>query len=357
MIYPDYSKNNLYNVACSIEDALVGGKACCSNITLSDKIFLVLVDGMGYNILKSAVEGIKFDKIYTVFPSTTATALTTLMTATKPGEHKILGYTTYVDKVGVINALKYTMPETSEVDLLKKALGKSMEEVFNVKSIGKKAREKGKKSVSILPKCIAGSEFTKMLYTNVEEYRTLWDGIYKAKIFGEKGVNFITLYIPDVDLTAHRYGPYAEPTLRAVKDIISMILRDIPKGYDIIITADHGFIQTENAIMLDEDKDFVSSLDSPPFGDARAIFMRSRKDLKCLEEKFSSFKVFTIDEVKELGLLAEKGEKIDIHADYLGIPTDRKVYVYRFKNGYAGHKGHHGAMLEEEMEIPLIRYS
>jgi hypothetical protein len=26
-------------------------------------------------------------------------------------------------------------------------------------------------------------------------------------------------------------------------------------------------------------------------------------------------------------------------------------------NGYAGHKGHHGAMLEEEMEIPLIRYS
>ncbi|WP_155864044.1 hypothetical protein [Acidianus infernus] len=42
------------------------------------------------------------------------------MTATKPEEHKILGYTTYVDKVGVINALKYTMPETSEVDLLKK---------------------------------------------------------------------------------------------------------------------------------------------------------------------------------------------------------------------------------------------
>ncbi|WP_276608437.1 hypothetical protein [Acidianus infernus] len=38
-----------------------------------------------------------------------------------------------------------------------------------------------------------------------------------------------------------------------------MMLRDIPKGYDTIITADHGFIQTENAIMLDEDKDFVSS--------------------------------------------------------------------------------------------------
>ncbi|BDC18018.1 alkaline phosphatase family protein [Acidianus sp. HS-5] len=356
MIYPDYTRNNLYNVACSIENSLIGDKESCSNITLSDKIFLVLVDGMGYNILKSATEGIKFDKIYTVFPSTTATALTTLMTAKKPAEHKILGYTTYVDKIGVINALKYTMPETSEVDLLKKALG-SMEDAFNLKSIGKKAREKGKKSASILPKCIAGSEFTKTLYTNVEEYRTLWDGIYKAKIFAEKGVNFITLYIPDVDLTAHRYGPYAEPTLRATKDIISMILRDIPKGYDVIITADHGFIQTDTAIMLDEDKGLVSYLDSPPFGDARAVFMKSRKDLRYMEEKYPNFKVFTLDEVKELGLLGEKGENLDIHADYLGVPTDRKVYVYRYKGGYAGHKGHHGAMLEEEMEIPLLRYS
>ncbi len=356
MIYPDYTRNNLYNVACSIENSLVGDKEECSSITLSDKIFLVLVDGMGYNILKSAVDGIKFEKINTVFPSTTATALTTLMTAKKPAEHKILGYTTYVDKVGVINVLKYTMPETSEADLLKKTLG-SMEDTFKLKSIGKKAREKGKKSASLLPKCIAGSEFTKMLYTNVEEYRTLWDGIYKAKIFAEKGVNFITLYIPDVDLTAHRYGPYAEPTLRATKDIISMITRDIPKGYDVIITADHGFIQTNNAIMLDNDKDFVSSLDSPPFGDARAVFMRSRKDLKILEEKYSNFKVLTIDEVKELGLLGEKGEDIEVHADYLGIPTDRNVYVYRYKGSYAGHKGHHGAMLEEEMEIPLIRYS
>ncbi|AWR96284.1 PglZ domain-containing protein [Acidianus sulfidivorans JP7] len=378
MIFPNYEKDNLYNLSNSVLEAF-GIHNQDSSITLGNKIVLILLDGLGWNILEKMNEkeegkkifevdglNIKIDKICTVFPSTTATALTTLMTAKTPAEHKVLGYTTYVKEIGIINALKYTLPQSSEVDLLKKATGKSMQELLNIKNIGKIIREKGYRVSSILPNCISRTEFSKALYYNIDEFRTLWEGIYKIGNYAEKKTNLITLYIPDIDLTAHRYGPYEKPTIDAAEDILSIIFRNIPKDYEVIITADHGFIQTEkNPVMLDEDKEFKDLLELPPFGDARAVFMKSRKNVKILENKFENFKVYSADEIIELGLISKKGEKKEAEAeedsllipDYVGIPLDRKVYPYRFKGTYAGHKGHHGALLEEEMEIPLIRVS
>ncbi|ARM74617.1 alkaline phosphatase family protein [Acidianus manzaensis] len=357
MIIPDYEKDTLYNLSSSILNNY-GINTEDSFMTFQNKkLILVLVDGLGWNILqKIKTDELNMNKVikmHTVFPSTTATALTTLMTAKTPAEHKVLGYTTYIKEIGIINALKYTLPQSSEVDLLKKS-GKSMQEILNLKNIGKQIKEKGYKTTSILPNCISRTEFSKTLYSNIDEYRTLWEAFHRIKMYAEKGTDFITLYIPDVDLTAHRFGPYAEPTINASKDILSMIIKYSPKDYNIVITADHGFIQTDKAIFLDENQDFKDVIEMPPFGDARAIFMKTRKDAKILEEKFENFKVYSSDEIIKEGLLSKKEEEKGLIPDYVGIPLDRKVYPYRFKGTYAGHKGHHGALLEEEIEIPLI---
>ncbi len=97
-------------------------------------------------------------------------------------------------------------------------------------------------------------------------------------------------------------------------------------------------------------------LESPPYGDARAVFMKSHQDLKKnLNDKFENFRIFDQDEIINNGLLGLKGEKpTENSSEFIGVPLDNGVYVYRYKGNYSGHKGHHGALLKEEMEIPVI---
>ncbi|WP_276968720.1 hypothetical protein, partial [Metallibacterium scheffleri] len=118
----------------------------------------------------------------------------------------------------------------------------------------------------------------------------------------------------------------------------------------------HGFIEASKAVFLDQQKDVIGMLDSPPYGDARAVFMKSHEDLKGkLVNKFNDFRIFDEDEIISKGLLGLKGEKPSSNSsEFIGVPLDNSVYVYRYKGNYSGHKGHHGALLQDEMEIPVI---
>ncbi|MCH1772019.1 MULTISPECIES: alkaline phosphatase family protein [Metallosphaera] len=81
---------SIYTLALEIRNALYGRSPVGISDLDKDRIALVLVDGLGYSLAEKV--GIRAEKIHSVFPTITVTVLTTLLTATPPGIHGIMGW-------------------------------------------------------------------------------------------------------------------------------------------------------------------------------------------------------------------------------------------------------------------------
>lgn len=184
-VYPDYYSNSVYNLACAIADFLGVNRECKGKkLEISGRrIALTLLDGLGYTMLSDA--GFTVDRtITTVFPSTTATTLTTLFTAQLPAEHGILGYTTYSKRLGgIINTLKYTYPLVDTRDIISEE-GIEYEKAFpDVKNYLKEVRDK--KTAEVTPKGLENTQFTKLTHgrTNITKtYINYWDAFTEASL-------------------------------------------------------------------------------------------------------------------------------------------------------------------------------
>ena len=115
-VIPDYRGSGLLNLIASC--AMSRGGACGhvpldalppSNIEGARNVLLVLIDGLGYNYLTSrgaggAIASHLADRITSVFPSTTASAITTTFTGLAPAEHGLTGWFTWFPEAGAIAA-------------------------------------------------------------------------------------------------------------------------------------------------------------------------------------------------------------------------------------------------------------
>jgi len=115
MVLPDY-KNSIVNLMSSIQ-AAYGIKSRYSRLKqldvkeLSSKknIVLMVFDGLGYDYVVKQGKGSIFEKylkskITSVFPSTTATAITSFYTGKPAQQHSITGWFMYAKEVGGIIA-------------------------------------------------------------------------------------------------------------------------------------------------------------------------------------------------------------------------------------------------------------
>ncbi|BCU68205.1 nucleotide pyrophosphatase [Sulfolobales archaeon HS-7] len=354
---PSYNGRSLLNLGCTLAHHLSVELQCEElPINLKRKVILFLIDGLGISQLKAASAiNEKVQTITSVFPSTTATALTTLFTAQMVGDHKVLGYNVYVKELGgVVNTLKYTHVLTRGHDAFRHL--RDFASLFNVKSFLKVAEKSGKKIGVVTPVEIADTAFSNAIYGEPEyhKYSTLWDALYNVR----KGIDadLLVVYIPYVDKMSHQYGPYSEPALAALREVFFNVyqLASRLSDRDVIITADHGHVDTSKTIFLDLDTELLSRLDMPPYGDPRAVMFSTRYELTpYLYEKYPYLKLMSDDELISSGLMKPaKGWM----PDYIGIPSDSSAYIYRYK-GDADKVtliGNHGGLSKEEMEIPLV---
>src|SRR2546421_2684577 len=117
---PDYSGGSLVNLMASIVEACGGrplhlplkGLA----IGAARNVVLLIIDGLGDNYLKrrgGELLAKRRASITSVFPSTTASAITTSYTAATPLEHGLTGWFTYFGEAGCVGA---PLPFTSRGD-------------------------------------------------------------------------------------------------------------------------------------------------------------------------------------------------------------------------------------------------
>src|SRR2546426_7865718 len=111
---PNYSGGSLFNLVASIVQACGGEPrhpvlAALPDAELSDaeNIVLVIIDGLGDNYLARRGAGGELARrrrasITSVFPSTTAAAITTSYTGRTPLEHGLTGWFTYFGAAGCV---------------------------------------------------------------------------------------------------------------------------------------------------------------------------------------------------------------------------------------------------------------
>lgn len=205
-----------------------------------------VVDGLGALNLGArsghsrflASRATKRDVARTVFPSTTAAALASLMTATAPGEHGIVGYRALVPGRGVV-ANQLTGWESEGMD---PSTWQRSPTVFE------RAAAQGRPCFVVSKETHVGSGYTRAVFRGAE-FVSARGMDERAEIAEELAVRhpgaLVYLYTPDLDRIGHRSGWESDEWATALEAVDAAARRlDATRGAGIgvVVTADHGMV-------------------------------------------------------------------------------------------------------------------
>ena len=336
-------------------------------------LLFVLVDGMGCIFEgRTSPQGLLANaehvQLRSVFPSTTAAALTTIATAEWPGRHGVPAWYTHLHRNNITATILPFVERDSERRL--QEFGIQPEDAFahpsRMATIGGPLR-------TYHPRNISDSEFTNYQRGSAatDPYDHLRDAVESvvSRIVdqGESGIHY--LYLPMVDSASHRDGPDAPATLRALEAVdnaLTAIAEAVDGRARIAISADHGELNVsaaEKGLFLPDDE-IIDDLHTPPHGEPRVPMFCVRWGR---EDSFAgqfrqrwgrNWALLTQEEAEDLKLFGPEplseiaAERIGSH---IAVSATRNVLVY----GEAGNRvsalnGYHAGLRSEEMEIPLL---
>ncbi|MGP6294542.1 alkaline phosphatase family protein [Caldiplasma sukawensis] len=366
MIFPDYDGGSIYNLSQTVMKSLglkVSGKTIKGLNEDEKKMCVVLMDGFGYNMgLNAGVLGNEDRYITSVFPSITTTVLTTMMSGLMPGEHGVLGVSTYLKKFGsIINNFDYSSIYSKERDQLREVM--PMREAFSVNDICTLGEQNGKSVCVIAPQFTAKSELSTLTH-GVGGKREYYSGVFDCFTSLRKALSsnydYVYAYLPFVDSMAHKYGPDGMPTVEAIRYTfrnVKQILEEHKRDYTSVITADHGHVRTTEELNVKEIVDRYCS--TVPFGASRSLFL-SADNFSGLSEEMSKYEDAAIFEATDKNITNLMGSlKIKEKTSFNTIiaATSGRSYNYP-KTADDGLEqkflGKHGGLSEDEMLIPLV---
>jgi hypothetical protein len=238
---------------------------------------LFLIDGFGFDTFATYAEAmptmsrmINHGLIQTAFPSTTATSLATLTTGVMPGAHGMLGYTVQVPRSGgrLLNALKWD----ERVD---------PENWQPVETLFQRATAAGINVTHVAAKRYENSGFTRAVFrgANYKGANVVTDLISETKSALQATPSFVYLYVNDLDTAGHSDGVGSDKWLAAltmIDQMVSQLMKEVPKGTRIWVTSDHGMINVEEKIVIGQDNPLMQGV-SVVAGEPRArhIYLES----------------------------------------------------------------------------------
>ena len=336
-------------------------------------LLFVLVDGLGCVFDELAtpeglIAGAEGIQLRSVFPSTTAAALTTLATGAWPSQHGVLAWYTHLHRHDLTATILPFVERDSERKL--QEFGIRPSEAFSYPS--RMAAIEGRFR-TYHPRAISNSEFTSYQRGSAptDPYDHLRDAAATvvSRIVEQDEVGIHYLYLPMVDSASHRDGPNASATLRALEAVdqaLGVIAEQLDGRARIAISADHGELYVsaaEKSLFLPDDP-LIDDLHTPPHGEPRVpmfCVQRGRED--AFEGEFrerwgKDWALITRAEAEDMRLFGPEpmsptaAERIGSH---LALSANKNVLVY----GEAGNKvsalnGYHAGLRAEEMEIPLL---
>jgi len=206
------------------------------------------------------------------------------------------------------------------------------------------------------------STFDRAVYMGSKEigYITLSDLLFHIEEQLKLDAVFINAYWWSVDALSHHYGPYSSAVINEIK-MLDLFLKELIKVIDkdtlLIITADHGQIESIPNTVLDLSKMEASKNILLPITDVRAPYLYTNGKLD--KKEFESFKNLLImekDEVFKKGLFGEEEKFKDRIGDLVILIKDGSTISYISDPNEVSLVGKHGNLTEEEMFVPLMLY-
>lgn len=364
LVYPDYSRS-IVSLSSGIlrHFGLKVGEYIDLGLDRRRKTGLVIIDGFGWKLFEKVKSRAKAEKITSVFPSTTSSAMVSIFSGLTPAEHGIIGYKTFIKSAGgIIKPLEFTYGSSHAREALS-SMGR-MDDIVRLETLASKLKRRGVRMSVVSPIDTAGSQFTTLLTggeAKVYPYLTIWDAfdIFRRRMSSGRE-RLVCLYLPYIDSLAHRYSYDSDSIGEAINYMYSRLIglsEELGKKAGIIATADHGHTKISERIDLMGDSRLMGKLDIPPYGDGRALFFRSRYDIHRELSRYN-LKIFGREETFRLLGGGKPTGGVD-YPDFSAVPLDGKTYDYTYsftdrkerKRMVSGH----GGLSADEMEVPLIR--
>ncbi|WP_205789074.1 alkaline phosphatase family protein [Microbacterium sp. CPCC 204701] len=324
-----------------------------------------VVDGLGAHNLSAragharslADARAKRDAVRTVFPSTTAAALTSLLTGVMPGQHGIVGYRARVPGTDdVINQLRGwetdgLPPSFQRAQPLSATLGRPFFAVSRREYEGT-----GFTAVTLADAVFHGSD-------DLDERVRI-----AADLAARHPGSLTYLYAPDLDSIGHKRGWESDEwvaVLERVDAAARALSSALAPGTGVIVTSDHGMIDVprhRHVLLADGDPllDGVHLLGGEPRmlhvytapGAADAVLAQWR------EAEGARSWVLSRREVVESGLMGVVDPEVAGRiGDVIVAPRAGIAYYDDRLSDKAPQRmvGQHGSLTDEERIVPLIR--
>ena len=382
MIKPDYARGSIVNLMTSILQGL--GQHTNHHPALTDlntetfnraqNIVLLVIDGLGYNYLTrhaphSSLHNHLHGKLTSVFPSTTATAITTFMTGLAPQQHGLTGWFTYFQELDNILTVLPAIPRLISAAPTEQPIDVATlyghVPVFDLLDVD---------SYMISPRYIAYSDFSIahrgkasiVPYDNLHECFAATGNLIKAN----NNRKYIYTYWPQFDGMAHEKGVGSKEVASHFQEIdaaFGQFIEDIKGSNTLVIaTADHGLIDSgpDYCIELEQHPELQNMLTMPLSGERRMAYCYVKEELR--EDFIHYLKRDFTDQIT-----AHLSKDL-LEQHYYGLgPAHPKLhqrigdYALVMSNNYTimdtvpgenrfYHIGTHGGLSEDEMLVPLI---
>lgn len=284
---PNYLDGSLVNLVASIVAAR-GGNALhppLKNLRHEElqearNLVLLLIDGLGDNYLMrrgagGALTRARRAALTSVFPSTTASAITTSYTGCTPLEHGLTGWFTYFGEAGCVAA---ALPFRSRGDMLPLARrGVTPEQIYVSPSVFEHLPVR---SIVVTHKDIIDSQYNSCHCRGAQRvaYETLDELVAQVEAAVKSGAErkFVYAYWPVYDMISHRFGagsPEAFAAFEAIDAAFERLAARLSGTESLLMaSADHGFIDVAPDESLELPAGLAAMLRFPLCGERRVAY-------------------------------------------------------------------------------------
>jgi hypothetical protein len=378
MVLPDY-RASIVNLTASLAQAL----GCApSQLPLAGleperlvdarRIVLLVVDGLGYEYLQARSGCLRthlHSQLTSVFPSTTASAIPAFLTGLPPSQHALTGWHMYFRELGTIAA---TLPFRSRIGHQPlAAAGITPQQLYGLTPLFDRLAVP---SHVVSPHAIVHSDFNAALagkavrhgYGNLAEMFALMTCLVR----GPERRAYIHAYWPDLDSLAHAHGiasPLAAAAFAALDAAFGQFVESLRNtGTVVLVTADHGFIDTTPAdtVDLDDHPELRQTLVLPLCGEPRVAYAYVQSGgegdfegyvQERLADRVACYRSQELIEQGWFGPGPIHTALPDRVGDYTLVAKGRTI----LRDWLPGeeryvHVGVHGGVSAEEMQVPLV---
>jgi len=403
LVLPDYDGGGLVNVASSVIDILgVRDETDPPPLRALDpklisgvrQVVVVLADGLGTgqlralatsgdipfiaSLLRRAERGDRAQLIEaaTIFPSTTAAAITTLNTARTPQEHGNLAYFIWLEEFAQVTQMLRWGPGVTRRGSFFDNASIDPRDFVKVPSIHGRIRSRGGVSYVIEPELFRQEAMTRMHASSAtfagyflpSSMGVRLRSLLEERPWGDRPA-YVYAYWAGIDSVAHLHGPQsaehaAEAALFDV-DLARALHDRLSADTLVILTADHGhaFTDPDKLIDLVGDAELRDLLRNPIAGEPRLVFLHTDEPARVkdyLERRHpGAFLFIDREEAIDAGLFGRGDPEIvrrRVGEVIAMLTDDRAASIVRVDGQIVRHRGSHGGMTPAEMNIPVLAW-